>query len=271
MIARILLEYHRGKRLIINLANRSHLVCSKISDDVLQGRSRPDLERLEFVNLGIEKVKSSREKRAFSFFSHLHLLPASFSLSLSLPILLSPSHSAAPHPRPSLSFTLAFSFSRRGKPSANVLDGRCSDGATQRNATRCSAAQRVARRCACVRTASLPSSLFSLVHRESNSPLHHAELLPCACYVIDTFTLLALSERDDAISRLFVFHLRVPELAPLLNFAIVKLHNFILIPLFNFIWKKRIWTEASTSCPLSFFKAHYSIEIMNNTSRISLS
>lgn len=133
---------------------------SRQSDVFKAARGR--IERLEFVasisRASDKERRHSREKRASEFLSFVStpvflslslfrslFLP--FSLSLSFPhppfrhVLSRSPPSAIVFPR----LALTFSFSR-GKPSANVLDGRCSDSAAQ-----CS----VARRCAC---AQLPRS-----------------------------------------------------------------------------------------------------------------
>lgn len=184
----------------------------------IQGRSRPNrqVRICPFHGCATKKVSLSHEKKRVR-----SRCPVFMSIFLVLPrgpLLTSPSslsHSLRRSIIVSLCLALTFSFSRCGKPSANVLDGRCSDGATRRNtAQRC-----VARRCACAHCYtphlfsffSFSLSLSCTPQVTSNSPLHHADRSCCrAHYVINTFTSLALSERDDAISRRLLICVRAP-------------------------------------------------------------
>lgn len=227
---------------------------SRQSDVFKAARGR--IERLEFVasisRASDKERRHSREKRASEFLSFVST-PVSFSLSFSfgLSFSLSPSPAALSFPHPPFRHVLSrsppsaivfprlaltFSFSR-GKPSANVLDGRCSDSAAQ-----CS----VARRCACAqlpRSAPLfasrsfsccpplsfslspflsPSLLMHTASHEQLSTLPRTRLLPCARYVINTFTSLALSERNDAISRRLSACVRVQHTVAGLGISVVR-------------------------------------------------
>jgi len=128
----------------------------------------------------------------------VYLSCLSLSLSLSLLSLSRP-------PPFCLRLAPTFSFSRRDKPSANVLDGRCSDGGS---ATRRCMSLRLCATSTLFSSLYLSLSLSLLMHTASHEQLSTSpctRLLPCAHYVINTFTSLALSERDDAISRLSSF------------------------------------------------------------------
>lgn len=180
--------------------------------------ARGRIDRFEFVHFMGARQRRSRSHEKKRVRSRCPVFMSIFLVLPRGPLLTSPSslsHSLRRSIIVSLCLALTFSFSRCGKPSANVLDGRCSDGATRRNtAQRC-----VARRCACAHCYtphlfsffSFSLSLSCTPQVTSNSPLHHADRSCCrAHYVINTFTSLALSERDDAISRRLLICVRAP-------------------------------------------------------------